>query len=164
MINTNFVGRLGADAELRSTKNGKQYASFRVAVEDFKENAKTTTWVRVSDFTARGINMVQHLKKGSGVMVHGALRASCYKPTVGEEWQTSIEVNSYQTDFCSLGKKDEGSSETTSSVAATTPQPSVNTTIMADCGTLKRPETATVASVSTMVNTQTTEAIDDLPF
>jgi single-strand DNA-binding protein len=143
MINVELIGRLGADSEIRNTKNGKQMVSFRVATDDFNGGERTTTWVNVMWTGDRAIKMQEHLKKGSHVDVRGVLRTSIYKTKAGES-AISHDVFADRVDFVSSGSGTTQSNDATTSTGA-------------DFGNLKKNNTTQeVAAAST--------AADDLPF
>jgi len=76
-------GNLGADAELRYTKNGKPYASFNLAInETFKaqdgEPRERVTWVKTYLFNKAAEALIPYLKKGKGIVVIGRL--------ISQEW------------------------------------------------------------------------------
>lgn len=68
-----IAGRIGKDAEIRRTTNGKAVAGFSVAVDQRKGQEKTTLWVDCSLWGPRGEALAQHLTKGSVVAVAGEL-------------------------------------------------------------------------------------------
>lgn len=73
MNNCVFSGRLGRDAELRTTQNGKKVLNFPLAVEiGFGEN-KTTMWIDCALWGDRGERLVQHLVKGKEVVISGSI-------------------------------------------------------------------------------------------
>jgi single-strand DNA-binding protein len=146
MINVEFIGRLGADSEIRETKNGKKMVSFRVATDDFNGGERTTTWVNVMWTGDRAIKMQEHLKKGSHVDVRGVLRTSLYKTKAGES-AISHDVFADRVDFVSSG-------------SGTTQVSEAATTTGADFGKLKKQdEQAAVAAAGAA-----SDAADDLPF
>jgi len=146
MINVEFIGRLGADSEIRETKNGKKMVSFRVATDDFNGGERTTTWVNVMWTSDRAIKMQEYLKKGSHVDVRGVLRTSLYKTKAGES-AISHDVFADRVDFVSSG-------------SGTTQVSEAATTTGADFGKLKKQdEQAAVAAAGAASDTA-----DDLPF
>lgn len=146
MINVEFIGRLGADSEIRETKNGKKMVSFRVATDDFNGGERTTTWLNVMWTSDRAIKMQEHLKKGSHVDVRGVLRTSLYKTKAGES-AISHDVFADRVDFVSSG-------------SGTTQVSEAATTTGADFGKLKKQdEQAAVAAAGAA-----SDAADDLPF
>ena len=78
MLQLTIAGRLGRDAELRSTQTGKQVCGFSVAVDVRKGGEKVTQWVECSLWEKRGEALVQYLKKGTPVAVTGDLSVRQY--------------------------------------------------------------------------------------
>ena len=143
MINVNFMGRLGADAELKTSKGGKQFVSMRIATDEFKNGERGTTWINVSYYAEKGTKMLEFLKKGSAVSVLGVETVGTYQSKTGET-MVSRDVIADRVDFVNLGKSgDTQSSET-----------------VADTGTFKKKanEAETVAA------TAASSSEDDLPF
>ena len=68
-----ITGRLGKDAELRSTQNGDQVCSFNLAVDQGWGDRKTTNWFRVSYWGKRGAGIQPYLLKGTQLAVQGDL-------------------------------------------------------------------------------------------
>lgn len=66
-----ICGRLGKDAELRTTNGGDPVCSFSVAVDSRQGREKTTNWFRVSLWGKRGEALSQYLTKGSSVTIVG---------------------------------------------------------------------------------------------
>lgn len=152
MVNVSFVGRLGADAEVKSSKSGNQYVTMRVAVNQYNGKENETVWMNVTAFTDRDIKMAQYWKKGSQVEVHGGETCSIYTKSNGES-AISRDVRAYNIDFVNGGGSASTSSDT--SEVASTPQvkPTVAPSAI-ECGTFTKPVAASVC----------TEATDDLPF
>ena len=73
------AGKLGRDAELRSTNNGDQVCSFTVAVDQRNGRDKTTNWYRVSLWGKRGEALAQYLTKGASVTVVGEFSLGEYE-------------------------------------------------------------------------------------
>jgi single-strand DNA-binding protein len=71
-IQAAFTGKLGQDAELKTSKHGKPWASLHVAVDGASEEA--TTWIRVVMFGEWATELHPVLKKGAEVYVEGKLR------------------------------------------------------------------------------------------
>ena len=136
----NFIGRLGADAELKTSKNGKQYVAMRVATDEFRNGEKSTAWLNVSYYAEKGTKMQEFLKKGSAVSVIGSETVGTYQSKNGET-MVSRDVMADRVDFVNLGK----SGDTQSNDAVT------------ETGTFK-PKTEEVAVAAS------TSSDDDLPF
>lgn len=71
MQNVTIAGRVGRDAELRSTNNGDHVAGFTVAVDTRQGREKVTNWWRVSLWGKRAEALSQYLTKGSNVTISG---------------------------------------------------------------------------------------------
>lgn len=136
MIYSEVIGRLGADSELKTSKNGNKFVSMRVATNDYVNNENVTTWVNVMWGGDRAVKMQEHLKKGSSVSVRGVLRTTMYK-TRNNEDAVSLDIFADRVDFVGGG--------------------SGNTQSNAES---EAPKTNTKAEVA---DTSTT-TVDDLPF
>jgi single-strand DNA-binding protein len=74
-IHAAFEGRLGREAELRVTRQGKPWLAFSLAVDtEGEENALTTTWVRVAYFGEDAESLSGRLQKGAEVYCEGRLK------------------------------------------------------------------------------------------
>lgn len=89
-------GNLTADVELRFTKNGKEFVTFRVACNDRRKNDAgewvdgDTTFMTVTSW--RNTQSISKLMKGSSVIVTGTLRQRDYETPQGER-RTTFDVN-----------------------------------------------------------------------
>lgn len=76
------LGRLAADPELKSTKNGKDYVRYTVATsdpptgpaEDGERAPTTTSYHRFYVFGERGVERMRNIKKGYRVLVDAEFR------------------------------------------------------------------------------------------
>jgi single-strand DNA-binding protein len=141
MVNINFNGRLGADAELRTSKSGKQYVSMRVATDEFRNGEKSTAWLNVTYHGDRAIKIQPFLKKGSAVNVIGSETVGTYQDKNGET-QISRDVLADRVDFLGLG----GSGSTQSNETVT------------DTGKFKKTDETEMATATASTSD------DDLPF
>ncbi|WP_207462132.1 single-stranded DNA-binding protein [Azospirillum sp. SYSU D00513] len=66
-----FSGRLGRDAELRTTQSGEKVLGFAVANDVGFGERKTTQWVDCSIWGKRAEALAPHLKRGMEVSVAG---------------------------------------------------------------------------------------------
>lgn len=87
MIQLEFIGNVGADAELRQSRQGKAFVSFRVAVtkrwkDDEGRQMERTTWVTCSRTGTQ--NFADCLSKGRCVYVRGDVDAKVYQNSKGE--------------------------------------------------------------------------------
>ncbi len=77
-------GRLGQDAELRYTAQGKPMAQFSVAVEDARAPEGTPAqWVRIALFGERAEDLVEKLTKGCEVYSEGKLTLRTWEAADG---------------------------------------------------------------------------------
>lgn len=150
MLNTNILGRLGADAEVKESASGSKFMTMRVATDEYNRQTKTTdtVWVNVACFGEREINsMSQHLKKGSAVFVQGILRCRIFDKQDGTK-AIGYDLTADRIEFAGLG-----ASGATQTEAATTNVEPTDVT----CGTLKK-TTKKAPSIPTPDDTE------ELPF
>lgn len=96
------AGKLGRDAEVRSTQNGDSVCSFTVAVDQRNGRDKTTNWWRVSLWGKRGDALAQYLTKGSSVTVSGEFSLG--------EYEGKPQLNIRANEIALQGGKSEGGS------------------------------------------------------
>lgn len=87
-----IAGRVGRDAEIKTTQTGKTVTEWSVAVDGFSGGEKTTTWVDCSMWGDRGVKLVDHLKKGRYVVVAGECSTHAYT-SQGGEVRASLRLN-----------------------------------------------------------------------
>lgn len=73
-----IAGRIGRDAETRTTQGGDSVTDFTVAVDYRQGRDKATNWYRVSLWGKRGEALAQYLTKGASVTVAGEFSLSEY--------------------------------------------------------------------------------------
>jgi|SRR5918992_1710042 single stranded DNA-binding protein len=74
-IHAAFEGRLGRDAELRATKQGKPWLSFSLAVDTKGEdNTLAITWVRLAYFGTDAEALAGKFTKGTEAYIEGWLK------------------------------------------------------------------------------------------
>jgi single-strand DNA-binding protein len=121
MLKTEFVGHIGADAEIKDF-NGKRFISFNVATsERFKDaqgqTVTRTTWV--SCLKPGDGAVVNYLKKGTQVFCRGNLTAKPYTGKNGVE----AGLNCTVTELELLGsRQDAQQNQQAQPEAATPPQ------------------------------------------
>lgn len=79
-----FTGRIGRDAEMRSTPSGKQVVNFSLAVDERRGGEKSTLWISCGMWGERGQTLAQYLTKGAVVSVAGPVRVESYTSKSGE--------------------------------------------------------------------------------
>ena len=99
-----FTGRLGADAQIKRTPNGKTYMEMSVAVTTGYGDYKKTLWIKVKQWGERVNNIV-------GIFTKGALVSACGEPSINE-WDgkdgshhASLEVNCMNIQILSSKKQ-----------------------------------------------------------
>lgn len=85
MINLNFIGNIGKDAEQTSKPNWtNDVVNFSVAVSVGYGQSEKTIWVNVSKWVKSDSNLCQHLKKGTKVYISGIPSVRAYQNNMGE--------------------------------------------------------------------------------
>lgn len=115
-----FTGRLGADPEIRRTGNGKPVASLRLAVgETWKdknsgERKEKTEWVSVVIWNEGLCRVAEgYLKKGSRVLIQGALQTRKWQDQSGNDrYSTEVVLNGFGDKLLMLGDKGESKAGT----------------------------------------------------
>ena len=98
-----FTGRLGADAQVKRTPNGKTYMEMSVAVTTGYGDYKKTLWIKVKQWGERVNNIVN-------IFTKGALISACGEPSINE-WDgkdglhhANLEVNCMNVQILSSKK------------------------------------------------------------
>jgi len=107
MMLIQIAGHLGADPEHRVTPTGQKVTTFRVAVNVRKGGTDKTLWWRVTVWGDRFDKMIEHLKKGSPVIVSGRFGApEIYTDRNGNQ-QVSLEVTAEMLFFSPFGRSQQ---------------------------------------------------------
>ena len=112
----NFIGRLGADPDMRSMPNGDAVANLSIAVnDDYKDGSgnevKQTEWVRIVAYRRLAEVMGQYLRKGSKVFISGKMKTRKWTDNQGvEKYSTEIIASDMQM-LDSRGDSDNGSQQ-----------------------------------------------------
>lgn len=122
--NCQFIGRLGADPEIRSMNSGDRVCNLRLAVSETWKDKSTgerkekTEWIKVNIFNENHAKYAEsYLRKGSLVYVSGAMQTRKYTDQSGvEKFSTEIVIQRFNGDLRGLDSKgksdgDAGSSE-----------------------------------------------------
>lgn len=156
MVNVNFIGRLGGNAEVKVSQKGNQFVVMNVATDEFKKGEKSTSWLRVTCVDDRTLKMVPYLTKGKLINIIGTETVSAYQSRTG---QLGVDrtVIADRIDFVGGGKsQDEQAAEVK---VEPTMQP---TTAPAQEAMLQPVPSA--AMQTTDVASQVEDEDDDLPF
>jgi single-stranded DNA-binding protein len=165
MVNVNFVGRLGADAILKQDKSQRNFVTFTVAVDEYRDGKNETVWMRVSDGSERAIKMQPHLKKGSLISVHGIESVRLFTRANGTV-DISRDVRADRLDFVKVSASAATTSPTTSEQTSRASTPTQSEPNMQDisCGTFGVTPHITQSQMVTATVTSSPSVEDDLPF
>lgn len=105
MISATTIGRLGADAELKSVGQN-EVLELRIASNGFDGKEKTTTWVRASFWGKRAASVAQYCTKGTTVAVRGDLRVREYVTKDGKPGH-SVEMRVDDLELLGGGEKSD---------------------------------------------------------
>ena len=97
----NFIGRLGADPELRYTPQGAAVCSFTIAVgDDYKnkdgQKVEQTEWVRIVAFNRLAEIIEEYCRKGSKVFVTGKMKTRSWEQDGIKRYATEIVAGEMQ--------------------------------------------------------------------
>lgn len=101
--NCRFIGRMGAKAEIKQMNNGKDVASFSLAIDQsYKkdgEKISKTEWVKISVFNEAIVNLIKnYVDKGSLLYIEGALQTRKWKDGNGiEKYSTEIVLQNFNS-------------------------------------------------------------------
>ena len=79
------IGRLGRDAEVKYSADGKAITTFAVAVDDGFGDRKVTSWIDCALFGDRGPKISEYIRKGDRIGITGSIRLDNYKTRDGED-------------------------------------------------------------------------------
>lgn len=99
-----LLGNLGADPELRHTRDGGAVLNLRLATTESyldrdKVRKERTDWHSVTVWGKRGEALAGILRKGSQLLVEGSLRTSSYEDRDGNK-RYKTEVNATNVVLC----------------------------------------------------------------
>lgn len=100
-------GRLGSDAEVKTTNGGTKLAAFSVADEIGWGDKKRTQWIKCSWFGDRAEKAAKHMTKGSMVEVVGVPQVEVWTKKDGAAAGT-LSITVSEVRFHGGGKKDDG--------------------------------------------------------
>lgn len=121
MLNkTMLIGRLGADAEIKTVKSGDKVCSFKIATNekwtDKKDGKKqeSTEWHSCSIWGKRGEIFAEYTAKGSLIYIEGKLATRSWEDkNAVTRYFTEIKVSNFE--FLDSKKKDAEAPSSTSS-------------------------------------------------
>ncbi len=105
-----FVGRLGADPEMRYTPNGTPVAQMRIAVDRQYTNAqgqRETDWFDVVVWRKLAEQVVTHLTKGRLVLCEGEMRTRSFETQSGHRVKVT-ELHAHLVKFLDRAPEGQG--------------------------------------------------------
>jgi single-strand DNA-binding protein len=93
MNSTSVSGRLGGDAELKNTNNGKPVLNFNLAETLGFGDQKRTQWFRCAMFGERATKLQQYLKKGTAITVTGEMELREWTDQASGEIKKALQIN-----------------------------------------------------------------------
>jgi single-strand DNA-binding protein len=116
-----FIGRLGADPEIRHMPNGDAVANFRIATGWKTKDKEGAEWISLVAFGKLADIIAQYLRKGSQIYASGRMRTRKWTDKDGQDRYTT-EVICDQMQM--LGsKRDAAPGEQNAAPSAFTPAP-----------------------------------------
>lgn len=107
MNNINLIGRMARDIEVKTSKGGKSYGTFCLAVNRVMEKDKAD-FINCVAFGKTAELIAQYVKKGEMLGVTGSLQIEQYESNGEKRIAAKVMVN--QIDFISGSKKEGGNS------------------------------------------------------
>lgn len=150
-------GFLAADAEVKMSKQGNAYLSFRMANNEYNEDKPH--WYTVTSNIPFYVNMTKYFKKGSNVIVTGDYSDDIYQTKSGT-CDISRNIRAVAIYFNNTNRQTSEEAKPTTAVEATVAQTSERVSEV-KMGEFKptAPKTTTKPAVKV-----TDEEDDDLPF
>lgn len=142
------TGHLGGDPEVKTTKHGTNYTTFRIGSTEYGE--ENTSWISVTVWDSALQNFCKNLKKGSNVIIDGDYTDRIYTSNKTGATEIGRDIRANAIYFGATPKKDDTDApvETKQNNPVETPK-------------------QVVTPKTTVVNTQqvaTIESDDELPF
>lgn len=108
-----LIGNLGIDPEIRVTPDGKQVASFRMAVNrSFRnregDSIEDTQWFNIEAWSGLATVIGDHLNTGDRVYIEGRLKTEAYEKDGETKYFTKVVVQ----EMIMLGSSRNGGEET----------------------------------------------------
>jgi len=124
-----FIGRLGADPELKNIPSGKSVCNMRIAcgrswkVQDGQKEERTE-WVSIVVWGKLAEICGQYLKKGSRIYISGRLETRKWQGKDGQDrYTTEVVVDGFQGVMQMLGSKHDSAPARAALEPAATPGP-----------------------------------------
>ena len=85
MNNITLIGNVGKEPELRFTPANKAVVKFNVADTRGKDDNKQTIWHTVVCFEEQALNVAEHIRKGTRVIVTGRISKASFEGRDGNK-------------------------------------------------------------------------------
>lgn len=105
-----ITGNLGANAELRASKDGENFCTFSVGVAVGTKQSPRTDWVSCSINGKRADSLAKYLTKGTKVLVCGYPTVDAY---LSKDGKPMGNLKVYVDDIELMGSKETGESKDT---------------------------------------------------
>lgn len=113
-----LIGNLGADPEIRSTRDGKQIANMRLACsESWKDRngdrQERTEWISVVCFNENLVKVIkQYVRKGSKIYCSGRFQTRKWQDQSGNDrFSTEVVMQAFDGQLILLDSKGQGDSK-----------------------------------------------------
>lgn len=112
MFKTQFLGRLGRNAQVFESANGVKFVGFTVAVNTRNQGKDVTYWIDVRSFNPNHVRLSQYLTKGKIVQIGGDINTGMMTDKLGVVRITHNVIADYIT-FINLGNGNKSDREET---------------------------------------------------
>ena len=156
MIRTITIdGFLGTAPEVKTTSNGREFTTFRVANRAYGDAENVTYWFSVTVWEAGLQKFCQSLKKGSAVIITGDYNDRTYKSNVTGTDEIGRDIRATAIHFPTVGRREDDAQAGQNAPAQEAPA-AINQTSAAPAKETKAKASAAPAPE--------TNSDDDLPF
>ena len=104
---TMIMGHLGSDPDVRFTSGGQKVTSLRLASNQRRGGKDITIWWSVSVWGEQFDKMMPYLKKGTPLIVYGALQEAKTYPDKQGQQQVALNVIAHHLAFSPFGKMEK---------------------------------------------------------
>lgn len=156
MRTTTISGRLGMNAEVKTTKKGISYLQFRMASQEYGDEAPL--WVNVTSFNPADVNRAKWFTQGKPINVIGTYKPTAYVSRQGVN-TAGLDIVAYSIEWVSNGERQENSTKETQSAPVHT-DAKASTPIADEMVVTNGPQNPFVGQ-NTINNS---DGEDDLPF
>lgn len=156
-------GFLGTNPEVKTTSNGHQYTTFRVANRVYGDAENVTYWFSVTVWDSGLQKFCQSLKKGSAVVVLGNYTDRTYKSNATGMDEIGRDIRAISIDFPSVGRRDDDTQTAQTAPVQENETPTTNS--KASAKSAKAITKPVAVNENANVNAAPAEGTDDdLPF